>query len=59
MKPGMGTIDEFLLQPHHFLPSQSPFWSKIDKFCYCFGHRHMFLVLWLFWPKTHVCMIVD
>ena len=30
MKPMMRIIDEFLLQPHHFLPNKSPFWRKID-----------------------------
>ena len=30
MKPGMGIIGGFLLQSHHFLSNQSPFWRKID-----------------------------
>ena len=25
MKPGMGIVDGFLLQPHHFILTQSPF----------------------------------
>ena len=41
MKPEMGIIDNFLLQPRHFLPSQSQFWRKIDKFCGCSGPKHM------------------
>ena len=47
MKPGMGIIVWFLLQPHQFLSNQSPFWRKIVKF---------FL---LFCPKTHVSVVVD
>ena len=30
MKPRMGIIDGFLLQPQYFLPSKSPFWRKIE-----------------------------
>ena len=41
MKPGMGIIDKFLLQPCHFLPSQSQFWREIDKFCGCSGPKDM------------------
>ena len=32
MKPEMGIMDKHLVQPHHFLPSQSPFWRNADNF---------------------------
>ena len=41
MKPGIETIDTFLLQPHHFLPNKYPSWGKPAKFCCCFGPKHM------------------
>ena len=109
MKAGMGVMDNFILQPCHFLPSQSPFWRKTDKFFGWSGPKHMgvwletgdiplqlqyyfiikvreawegnsrwistltspfsistvptfeenWLVLWLLWPKTHVCVVTD
>ena len=45
MKPVIGIKDKFLLQPLHFLPSQSLFWRNTDKFCCCSGPKHM--CLWL------------
>ena len=45
MKPGMGIIDNFLLQPRHFVPSQTQYWRNIDKFCSCSGPKHMFILL--------------
>ena len=111
MKHGMGIMDKFLLQPHHFRQSQSQFWRYTDKFCCCSGLKHMYVwlqtgtipfelqyqftikvheacdgnhrwistptspfsikatfclmrkvdyvVLWMFQPKTHVCVVVD
>ena len=32
MKPGMGIIDNFLLQTHHLLQSKSTFWGKATNF---------------------------
>ena len=48
VKPARGTIYGFLLQHHHFLLNESPFCREMDN-----------VVLWLFWPKTHVCVVVD
>ena len=47
-KPGMGILDNFLLQPCKFTLSQCPFWRE--------KKRH---VLWLVWPQRYMCMIVD
>ena len=47
MKPRMGIIGGFLLQPRHFLSNK----SNILK--------DNWLVVWLFWPKTDVCVVVD
>ena len=44
MKPRMGIIDGFLLQPRNFLSKKSPFWRKIDLFCGCFCPKHMCVV---------------
>ena len=41
MKPGMGIIDKFQVQPHHFLQSQSPFLRKLDQFCGWSGPKRM------------------
>ena len=43
----MEIIDEFLLQPHHFVMKQVPILKENE------------LVLWLFCPKTDVCVVVD
>ena len=40
-KPEMRSMDTFLLQSHHFLSSQSPFWRKTDPLCCCSGPKHM------------------
>ena len=45
MKPGMGIMDNFPVQPHHFLQSQPSFWRKMDVFCGCCGPKHM--CVWL------------
>ena len=45
MKPMMEIIDEFLLQPQHFLSSKSQFWRKMNSFCVHSGPKHMFV--WL------------
>ena len=41
MKPGIGVMDNFPVEPHHFLQSESPFWRKTDKFCGCSDPKHM------------------
>ena len=46
MKAELGVMDNFILQPHHFLPSQSPFWRKTDNFCCCFGSKCMCAWFW-------------
>ena len=46
MKPGIGIINGFLLQPHHFLWNKSPFWRKMNSFCDCSGPKYM--CVWLF-----------
>ena len=43
MNPWMGIIDYFLLQPHHFLSSKSPFWRKIEHLCGYFGSKDMYV----------------
>ena len=45
MNPEMGIIDEFLLQPHHFLCNKSPFWRKMNSCCGYSGSKHMYV--WL------------
>ena len=45
MKSGMGIIDGFLLQPHHFLSNQSPFWRKTNTLCSCVSQTHVYMVL--------------
>ena len=45
MKSGVGVMDQFVLQPHHFILSQSQFRRKTDKFCCCSGPKHM--CVWL------------
>ena len=45
LKPGMGIIDGFLLQPRRFLWNKSPFWRKINSFCGYYGPNHM--CVWL------------
>ena len=47
MKPRMGIIDESLLQRHQFLSHKLPILKENE------------LILWLFWPKTHVFVVVD
>ena len=46
MQPGMGIMDNFTVQPHHFLPRQPPFLRKKQKFHGCSG------------PKKHVYAVV-
>lgn len=46
-KPYMQIRNGYLLQPHHFLPSQPPFWRKIEELCGCFDPIYDFrLVLY-------------
>ena len=45
VKPGRGIVDEFLLQPHHFLSKPSPYLRKNDQFCDCSGLKHT--CMWL------------
>ena len=42
-EPGMVIMDQCVLQPHHFLPRKSLFWRKTDKFCCCYGPKHMYI----------------
>ena len=66
MKPGMEIIDEFLLQPHHFLSKPFSHLRKVDQFCDCSGPKYMCVQLstgdilfqsqyWLYWliMKVH------
>ena len=46
MKAGMGIIHNFILQPHHFLPSKSPFWRKIEQLWGGFCPKDMYV--WLY-----------
>ena len=46
MKPGIGTIDKFILPIHHLLQSKSIFLRKTDNFSCCSGPKHM--CAWLY-----------
>ena len=52
MKPGMGIIYNFSGQPHHFLPSQSPFWRTIDQFCGCSDPKYICMCMVVDWYYT-------
>ena len=59
MKPTIGIIDEFLLQPHHFLSNKSPFRRKMNYFvailaqntCVC-GYRPV-----LYYSKVNISLL--
>ena len=47
MNPGLAIQGMFIVQPHHILPSQAIFWSKVE------------CVVVLVQPKTELYMVVE
>ena len=48
VKPMRGIVDEFLLQPHHFLEKTFQYLREIDQFCGCSGPKYMYVWLQIY-----------